>query len=187
MSSGLCRRRNVLRRKCRSRVHWGFSPYHHQNLRLQCVFGLSIPLNICSICISQRKGSAVDRPSLRCYGCGPRRDFLDFRPDTDPRVFYRGFCDCRSCWIFVRNVLQSLSYTVLTGFPRLLLVVYHNKHVQYFAVFCVVSGTYTIIGLMISWCEYPVILPPQFLIRDPCKFHTIWDLKQKERLGCRYI
>ncbi|KAI0266526.1 MFS general substrate transporter [Gloeopeniophorella convolvens] len=33
----------------------------------------------------------------------------------------------------------------------LLLTVAHNIHVQYFATFCIVSGTYTTIGLIIAW------------------------------------
>ena len=37
---------------------------------------------------------------------------------------------------------------------RLLLVVANNKHVPYFATFCVVSGTYTTIGLIIAWCRF---------------------------------
>ncbi|KAI0251087.1 MFS general substrate transporter [Lactifluus subvellereus] len=33
----------------------------------------------------------------------------------------------------------------------LLLTVAHNNHVRYFATFCIVSGTYTTIGLVIAW------------------------------------
>jgi hypothetical protein len=32
-------------------------------------------------------------------------------------------------------------------------VVTNNYKVRYFAVFCITSGTYTVIGLIISWCE----------------------------------
>jgi hypothetical protein len=34
-----------------------------------------------------------------------------------------------------------------------LLTVAHNDHVRYFATFCIVSGTYTTIGLVIAWCK----------------------------------
>ena len=27
------------------------------------------------------------------------------------------------------------------------------NHVRYFATFCIVSGTYTTIGLVIAWCK----------------------------------
>ncbi|KZT03825.1 MFS general substrate transporter [Laetiporus sulphureus 93-53] len=33
----------------------------------------------------------------------------------------------------------------------LLLAVDHNVHVRYFAVFCITSGTYTVIGIVIAW------------------------------------
>ena len=36
---------------------------------------------------------------------------------------------------------------------RLLLTVANNNHVRYFATFCIVSGTYTTIGLTIAWCK----------------------------------
>jgi hypothetical protein len=36
----------------------------------------------------------------------------------------------------------------------LLLAVADNNHVRYFATFCIVSGTYTMIGLIIAWCEH---------------------------------
>jgi hypothetical protein len=34
-----------------------------------------------------------------------------------------------------------------------MLVVLENQHVRYFATFCIVSGTYTTIGLIIAWCK----------------------------------
>ncbi|KZV76510.1 MFS general substrate transporter [Peniophora sp. CONT] len=33
----------------------------------------------------------------------------------------------------------------------ILLTVHDNAHVRYFAVFCIVAGTYTVIGIMIAW------------------------------------
>ena len=46
---------------------------------------------------------------------------------------------------------------------RLLLTVPNNNHVRYFATFCITSGTYTVIGIMIAWCKvsphyYPLLL-----------------------------
>ena len=35
----------------------------------------------------------------------------------------------------------------------LLLVVADNNHVRYFATFCITSGTYTVIGVVIAWCK----------------------------------
>jgi len=40
-----------------------------------------------------------------------------------------------------------------TGYV-LLLTVHENIHARYFAVFCITSGTYTIIGLMIAWYSH---------------------------------
>jgi hypothetical protein len=36
----------------------------------------------------------------------------------------------------------------------LLLAVADNNHVRYFATFCIVSGTYTMVGLIIAWCKH---------------------------------
>jgi len=36
----------------------------------------------------------------------------------------------------------------------LVVLVPHNMHVRYFAVFLITSGTYTAIGVIIAWCEY---------------------------------
>lgn len=41
----------------------------------------------------------------------------------------------------------------LTSGNRLLLAVQDNVHARYFAVFCITSGTYTTIGVVIAWCE----------------------------------
>lgn len=35
----------------------------------------------------------------------------------------------------------------------LLLTVAENNHVRYFATFCITSGTYTVIGVVIAWCK----------------------------------
>ncbi len=46
-------------------------------------------------------------------------------------------------------------YVVLTrvrGIGRILLAVPGNVHARYFATFCIVSGTYTTIGIIIAWC-----------------------------------
>lgn len=37
-------------------------------------------------------------------------------------------------------------------YGRLLLTVQDNNHVRYFATFCITSGTYTVIGIVIAWC-----------------------------------
>ena len=37
----------------------------------------------------------------------------------------------------------------------ILLIVHDNAHVRYFAVFCIVVGTYSVIGITISWCALP--------------------------------
>lgn len=50
-----------------------------------------------------------------------------------------------------RGIFMCISCAV-GGFGYLLLLtVAHNNHVRYFAAFCIVSGTYTTIGLTIAW------------------------------------
>jgi hypothetical protein len=48
---------------------------------------------------------------------------------------------------------------------RLLLTVHDNIRVRYFAVFCITSGTYTTIGIIIAWCK-PISLPAAALFDD---------------------
>ena len=48
-----------------------------------------------------------------------------------------------------------------------LLTTAHNNHVQYFATFCIVSGTYTTIGLVIAWCKR-LIARSRSLSSDTC-------------------
>ncbi|KAH9003364.1 MFS general substrate transporter [Lactarius hatsudake] len=50
----------------------------------------------------------------------------------------------RGPFIIVTSAIGGMGYV-------LLLTVAHNNHVQYFAVFCIVGGTYTTIGLVIAW------------------------------------
>ncbi|PSR70580.1 hypothetical protein PHLCEN_2v13551 [Hermanssonia centrifuga] len=52
-----------------------------------------------------------------------------------------------------RGVCVALS-AALGGLGYLLLLTVHdNNHVRYFATFCITSGTYTVIGVVIAWCE----------------------------------
>ncbi|KAJ6542417.1 major facilitator superfamily domain-containing protein [Mycena sp. CBHHK59/15] len=50
-----------------------------------------------------------------------------------------------------RGVFMAVASTISGVGYVLLLTVRHNVHVRYFAVFCIVSGTYTTIGLIIAW------------------------------------
>ncbi|PPQ79303.1 hypothetical protein CVT25_002580 [Psilocybe cyanescens] len=50
-----------------------------------------------------------------------------------------------------RGVLMAVSSTIGAIGYLLLLVVHGNEHARYFATFCVTSGTYTTIGLIIAW------------------------------------
>ncbi|KAJ6627962.1 major facilitator superfamily domain-containing protein [Mycena sp. CBHHK59/15] len=50
-----------------------------------------------------------------------------------------------------RGVFMAVASTISGVGYVLLLTVPHNVHVRYFAVFCIVSGTYTTIGLIIAW------------------------------------
>lgn len=52
----------------------------------------------------------------------------------------------------------------------MLLTVADNDHVQYFATFCIVSGTYTTIGLVIAWCKRALAAPPPF---PPCAIRSL--------------
>jgi len=50
----------------------------------------------------------------------------------------------RGPFIIVTGAIGGIGYI-------LLLTIAHNNHVRYFATFCIVSGTYTTIGLVIAW------------------------------------
>ena len=41
---------------------------------------------------------------------------------------------------------------------RILLAAVDNVHAKYFATFCITSGTYTVIGLVIAWCTSNIIV-----------------------------
>lgn len=59
---------------------------------------------------------------------------------TSDRLQSRGLC------ITISAAVGGVGYL-------LLLTVADNNHVRYFATFCIVSGTYTVIGVMIAWCR----------------------------------
>jgi len=50
-----------------------------------------------------------------------------------------------------RGIFMAVSCTIGAIGYLLMLVVLENNHVRYFATFCIVSGTYTTIGLIIAW------------------------------------
>ncbi|KIM91500.1 hypothetical protein PILCRDRAFT_670 [Piloderma croceum F 1598] len=50
----------------------------------------------------------------------------------------------RGLYMAVASVVGSIGYI-------LLLTVHDNEHVRYFATFCITSGTYTTIGIIIAW------------------------------------
>ncbi|KAG7448801.1 MFS general substrate transporter [Guyanagaster necrorhizus] len=50
----------------------------------------------------------------------------------------------RGCFMAVASTIGAIGYL-------LLLTVSSNNHVRYFATFCITSGTYTTIGLIIAW------------------------------------
>jgi len=50
----------------------------------------------------------------------------------------------RGPFIVIASAIGGIGYV-------LLLAAAHNNHVRYFATFCIVSGTYTTIGLVIAW------------------------------------
>ena len=52
----------------------------------------------------------------------------------------------------MRGLCVSLSACLGGVGYLLLLTVEHNNHVRYFATFCITSGTYTVIGVIIAWC-----------------------------------
>ena len=63
-------------------------------------------------------------------------------------------CSCS----YISDRIQSRGFFVagasaLAGIGYVLvLTVFDNEHVRYFAVFCITSGTYTTIGVVIAWC-----------------------------------
>ncbi|VDC05700.1 unnamed protein product [Peniophora sp. CBMAI 1063] len=60
-----------------------------------------------------------------------------------------------TAWISDRIQLRGpfvCLYAAIGGIGYLILLIVHdNPHVRYFAVFCIVIGTYTVIGITISW------------------------------------
>ena len=44
------------------------------------------------------------------------------------------------------SALAAIGYVILLAVPE-------NVHARYFATFCIVSGTYTTIGIIIAWCR----------------------------------
>ena len=64
---------------------------------------------------------------------------------------------------FLTLDVPSTNLSILFTFLliRILLLVHSNNHARFFAVFCITSGTYTTIGLIIAWCTSP------FYILDP--------------------
>lgn len=52
------------------------------------------------------------------------------------------------------SILKNLGFPNIRCFHSLLLTVHNNNRVRYFATFCITSGTYTTIGLIIAWCMF---------------------------------
>ncbi|KAJ7202357.1 MFS general substrate transporter [Mycena pura] len=52
----------------------------------------------------------------------------------------------RGTFMATACTISGIGYVILLTVPS-------NEHARYFAVFCIVSGTYTTIGLLIAWCE----------------------------------
>jgi len=50
-----------------------------------------------------------------------------------------------------RGIIMAISCTIGAVGYLLLLTVHSNNHVKYFATFCITSGTYTAIGVIIAW------------------------------------
>lgn len=65
----------------------------------------------------------------------------------------------------------------------ILLTVRHNTHAQYFATFCVTSGTYATIGLNLAWCTFSAVSSrgPQ-----PDQMRTTSGRRRRRPQGCRY-
>ncbi|KAF8635367.1 hypothetical protein AX15_000372 [Amanita polypyramis BW_CC] len=51
----------------------------------------------------------------------------------------------------IRGIPIVMASTISAIGYLLLLVVHYNRHVRYFAIFCITSGTYTSIGLILAW------------------------------------
>ncbi|KAJ6498573.1 MFS general substrate transporter [Mycena vitilis] len=122
--------------------------------------------------ISGDVGAKVDRAHILLA-------FRDWRCYAGGVVFFGLNCTLASVSAFLPTIITTFGFTnalaqLLTGIPAvcrlqsrgifmviaslisgvgyvLLLAVPFNVHVRYFAVFCVVSGTYTTIGLILAW------------------------------------
>lgn len=63
-------------------------------------------------------------------------------------------------------IVFSVTYEYVSS-HRILLTVHTNNHARYFATFCITSGTYTSIGLVIAWCMFQAIDSITFLTFSP--------------------
>ena len=116
-------------------------------------------------CRSQRACPATDSTTLCCHISHHHNLFVVIRPPPHPRTFHsdlgRGGRN-RISVRFISKNMRPISHSMLIRncavrrdhARRLLLTVaQHMNHVRYFATFCIVSGTYTTIGLVIAWCK----------------------------------
>jgi hypothetical protein len=60
------------------------------------------------------------------------------------------------------------------SFGSILLTVHTNNHARYFATFCITSGTYTSIGVIIAWCMSQLIGSVTSLIFSPLSCTQSW-------------
>ena len=133
--------RHIFRCQLRTRVDQRVPSYYHQNFRFQCVFYHLF----------------IDEFELTTFTANARAQLLTVPPYavcavvlcltsyTSDRLQSRGLC------VALSASLGGIGYL-------LLLTVTENNHVRYFATFCITSGTYTVIGVIIAWCKFAVRL-----------------------------
>ncbi|KAF9239839.1 major facilitator superfamily domain-containing protein [Melanogaster broomeanus] len=96
---------------------------------------------------------------------------------TSDKIQSRGLMVVAGC------TLGGIGYMILLG-------VTHHQHVRYFATFCIATGTYASLGLILAWCKdvFALLLHLQISsLQCVMKSRTIWDLKRNVLRVCRSL
>ena len=84
-----------------------------------------------------------------------------------------------------RGLLVAFSSALGAVGYMLLLAVQENIHVRYFATFCITSGTYTLIGIIIAWCTCAIFCTSRGRLSHLSQFRTTWVPRRSGRLALR--
>lgn len=144
----------LLRQLCTG-VHICFSAYYHQNFWQQYAYSLTFILSHTNL-VHKTADALAQLLTVPPYAVAAV--VLTISSYASDRLQSRGL------FISAAGLVGGIGYMSVTIIPlsnqliswhapsSLLLTVTGNQHVRYFATFCIVSGTYTIIGITIAWC-----------------------------------